>query len=71
MKEPELPAEAVKEIKPKKANFKKKWSKMRFPRSKDDQVVQSTKNETEVYMLGDASRVPSSAIQIEEAAYDS
>ncbi|CAL9147642.1 unnamed protein product [Musa hybrid cultivar] len=71
VKEPELPAEAVKKIKPKKANFKKKWSKKRFQRSKDNQVVQSTKNETEVYMLEDASRVPSSAIQIEEAAHDS
>nr|XP_018685557.1 PREDICTED: double-stranded RNA-binding protein 8-like [Musa acuminata subsp. malaccensis] len=55
VKEPELPAEAVKKIKPKKANFKK-WSKKRFQRSKDNQVVQSTKNETEVYMLEDASR---------------
>ncbi|XP_064977581.1 double-stranded RNA-binding protein 8-like [Musa acuminata AAA Group] len=70
VKEPELPAEAVKKIKPKKANFKK-WSKKQFQRSKDNQVVQSTKNETEVYMLEDASRVPSSAIQIEEAAHDS
>lgn len=60
-------AEAVKKIKPKKANFKKKWSKKRFPRSKDGHVVKSNKDEPVTVMPEDDSRVPSSNIQIEEA----
>ncbi|THU55660.1 hypothetical protein C4D60_Mb11t08910 [Musa balbisiana] len=67
VKEPEVHAEAVKKIKPKKANFKKKWSKKRFPRSKDGHVVKSNKDEPVTVMPEDDSRVPSSNIQIEEA----
>ncbi|CAL9068645.1 unnamed protein product [Musa banksii] len=66
VKEPEVHAEAVKKIKPKKANFKKKWSKKRFPRSKDGHVVKSNKDEPVTVMPEDDSRVPSSNIQIEE-----
>ncbi|WOL00935.1 double-stranded RNA-binding protein 8 [Canna indica] len=73
VKEPEVQVEATKKLKPKKANFKKKWSKKRFPRRKDDQSAKSNKDEPVPTISEDASRVPeipSNGVQIEEGNHD-
>ncbi|EHA8591297.1 double-stranded RNA-binding protein 8 [Cocos nucifera] len=70
-KEQETNTEAVKQLKPKKTNFKKKWSKRRFARNKDDRMVQSTNDELGNVEINDASILPGNEVGMSEVSKDS
>ncbi|XP_010914814.1 double-stranded RNA-binding protein 8 [Elaeis guineensis] len=70
-KEQETNTEAVKQLKPKKTNFKKKWSKRRFARNKDERMVQSTNDELGNVEINDASRLPGIEVGMSEVSKDS
>lgn len=70
-KEQEPNTETVKQLKPKKTNFKKKWSKRRFGRNKDERMVQSTNDELGNVEINDAPRVSGNDVGMSEVGTDS
>lgn len=70
-KEQEANTEAVKQLKPKKTKFKKKWSKRRFARNKDERMVQSTNDELGNVEINDASKVSGNDVGMSEVSKDS
>ncbi|XP_072955590.1 double-stranded RNA-binding protein 7-like [Typha angustifolia] len=60
-KESEVQIESVKQLKPKKANLKKRWNKRRLPRkNKDEQIAKSEKDESGTLKVEDASEIAQS-----------
>ncbi|XP_042438075.1 double-stranded RNA-binding protein 8-like isoform X1 [Zingiber officinale] len=75
VKELKAETEVMKKIKSKKSSFRKKWSKKKFPRSKDCHFTESHKDEPQrqqdepgTVMSEDTPAIPTSEVHIQEMA---